>query len=242
MTLLRQDSGKIVARGIQNARNGLEVSQEFLMDLFGKQLENVQRISGEVTLYIQKELIPSIQLTIDNGRVKAIALYYEHVAEVVDKKVIPVYNEHIYPVYNQHIEPAYKKHVAPLVKTIEKEAAVAIEKSQKEAQKARSSAATLIKQSSSSAIKLIEEKEADSFLPSWFLQKLKETSKDGERVVDMLCKGLFILVVILCRSLIYRVIGSVLSIVWFFCPLRLFVRRDGDINQDPASSNTPLPR
>lgn len=242
MTLLREDSGKIVAKGIENARNGLEVSQEFLIDLFGKQLENVQRISGEVTLYIQKELIPSIQLTIHNGRVKAIALYDEHVADVVNKNVIPVYNEHIYPVYNQHIEPAYTQHVAPLVKTIEKEAAVAIEKSQKEAQKARSSAATLVKQSSSSAIKLIEEKEADSMLPSWILQKLKETSNDGESVVDTLCKGLFIVAVILCRSLIFRLIGFVLSIVWFFCPLRLFVRRGGEISQDPALNNKPTPQ
>lgn len=242
MTLLREDSGKIVAKGIKNARNGLEVSQEFLIDLFGKQLENVQRISGEVTLYIQKELIPSIQLTIHNGRVKAIALYDEHVADVVNKNVIPVYNEHIYPVYNQHIEPAYKQHVAPLVKTIEKEAAVAIEKSQKEAQKARSSAAILVKQSSSSAIKLIEEKEADSMLPSWILQKLKESSNDGESVVDTLCKGLLIVVVILCRSLIFRVIGFVLSIVWFFCPLRLFVRRGGEISQDPALNNKATPQ
>lgn len=222
-------------KGIRNAQNGLEVSQEFLMDLFGKQLANVHRITGDITLYIQKEMIPSIQLVIDNGRVKAIALYDEHLADVVNQKVIPAYNEHIYPVYNEHIQPAYKQHVAPLVKTIEKEAAVAIEKSQKEAQKARSSAASLVKQSSSSAIKLIEEKEADSILPSWILKKLEQSSKDGESVVDTICKGLFILLVILCRSLIYRFIGFVFSIVWFFCPLRLLMRQSGGINEDSSS-------
>jgi hypothetical protein len=144
---MRQDSGKIVMRGVKSARDGLEIGQEFLMDLFDKQLAAVQRVGGEMVLFIEQKMIPSFLLIVHNGRVKAIALYDEHLAEVVNKNVIPVYNQHIYPVYNQHIQPAYEQHVAPIVKTIEKEATVAIEKSQKEAQKARSSAASLVKQS-----------------------------------------------------------------------------------------------
>ena len=242
ITLMRQDSGKIVTKGIEKVRNGIEVGQEFLVDLMGKQLATIQRIGSEMTLYIENELIPSFQLIVNNGRVKAIALYDEHLADVVNKNVIPVYNEHIYPVYNQNIQPAYKEHVAPIVKTIEKEAAVAITKTKKEATKARSSAATLVKQSSSSAIKLIEEKEADSILPSWIMQKLEQSSEDGESVVDALCKGLLILVLILCRSLIFRVIGIIFAIVWFFCPLRLLFRKSGSDPQGEAASSAKPPQ
>ena len=245
MTLMREDSAKMVIRGIESAQNSLEVSQEFLMDLFGKQLANVQRIGGEMILYIEKEMIPTIQLTIENGRVKAIAMFDEHLKEVVNKNVIPVYNdhiapvynEHIAPVYNEHIQPVYKQHVAPIVKTIEKEAAVAVEKTQKEARKARSTAATLVKQSSSSAMKLIEEKEADSLFPSWILSKLEQSSKDGEIVVDTIFKALVIFIMFLCRSFIYRVTRGVFSIVWFFCPLRFFVGRSKTRGRKTANSN-----
>ena len=237
MTLMREDSAKMVIRGIESAQNSLEVSQEFLMDLFGKQLANVQRVGGEMILYIEKEMIPTIQLTIENGRVKAIAMFDEHLKEVVNKNVIPVYNDHIAPVYNEHIQPVYKQHVAPIVKTIEKEAAVAVEKTQTEARKARSTAATLVKQSSSSAMKLIEEKEADSLFPSWILSKLEQSSKDGEIVVDTIFKALVIFIMFLCRSFIYRVTRGVFSIVWFFCPLRFFVGRSKTRGRKTANSN-----
>lgn len=241
MTLMRQDSGKILTRGMQSALGGLGYSQKVLMDIANKQLAAAQRTGGDMKLYIEKEILPSIQLQYQNGRNNAAALYEKHLAEHVNKNVVPVYNQHIYPVYDQHIQPAYKQHVAPLVKTIENEAAVALEKSQKEAQKARANAATLVKQSSSSAIKLIEEKEVDSMLPSWFMDRLEESSKDGESVVDAIWKGALILIVILCRSLMYRIICFCFSLVWYFCPLRLLVRR-GSNDEDASSGNTMPPQ
>jgi len=234
MTLIRQDSEQLIGRSMQRARSSLDQSQKVLMDTFSKQFAAAERTCGDIMVFLEKQVVPSIHLFIHNGRDKATALYEEHLAEVVNKHVIPLYNQHIYPVYNQHIHPAYKQHIAPIVKTIEKEAAVAIETSRKEARKARSKAAELVKTLSSSAIKLIEDKEADRILPSWFLTKLEQSSKDGESAVDTLWIGLLILLLILCRSLIYRSIGFFFSLFWFFCPLRLLVRRSRKVGHDAA--------
>jgi len=256
LTLIRHDSGYIMTRGIESARGGLEVGQEYVMraiegareslevaqevmaDFCVKQFANVERLGKDITQYIQKEMVPSIQSTVNSAHQKAIALYDENIAGLVDKKLIPVYNQHIYPVYNEQIQPAYEQHVAPLVKTIEKEAAVVIKKSQEEAQKARSNAATLVKKSSTSAIKLIEEKEADSFLPLWILDMLEQSSQEGEVVVDTLFKGILIMVLILFRSRVYGVIGFCFSCIWFFCPLRLLFRQSKDVSSSSSSSNT----
>jgi len=147
---------------------------------------------------------------------KVAGLYDAHLAEVVNESIVPLYNEHISPIYNQHIRPVYVEHVSPIVKTIEGEAA-------KEAQKARSGAARLVRQSSSSALGVVKEKEFDSILPEWLVLQLDHWSKDGEQAVDVLFKGLLIIVAILCRSLILRIIWAPFSLVWFFCPLRLLV-------------------
>ena len=233
-----------VMRGIEGARDGLEVIQETMAEFYVKQVANVERVGKEMAHYIQKEMVPSIQSTVDNAHQRAIVFYDENIAGLVDKKLIPVYNQHIYPVYNEQIQPAYKQHVAPLVKTIEKEASVVIKKSQNEAQKVRSSAATMVKKSSSSAIKLIEKKEADSFLPPWILDKLEQSSEDGEVVVDTLFKGLVIMVLILFRSRVYHIIGFCFSCIWFFCPLRLLFRRSKDVgsSNNTASSGTKPPQ
>ena len=234
VTLIRQDSEQLIGRSMQRARSGLDHSQKVVMDTFSKQFAAAERICGDITVFLEKHVVPSIQLFVHNGRDQAATLYEEYLAEVVNKHVIPLYNQHIYPVYNQHIRPVYKQHITPMVKIIEKEVAVAIETSQKEAIKARSKAAELVKTLSSSAIKLVEDKEADDMLPSWFLTKLEQSSKDGESVVDTLWKGFLILLLILCRSLIYRIIGVFFSLLWFFCPLRVLVRRNRKTGHDAA--------
>eukprot|EP00804_Cyclotella_cryptica_P003256 CCRYP_010508-RA/>CCRYP_010508-RA protein AED:0.01 eAED:0.01 QI:1065/1/1/1/0.66/0.5/4/86/436 len=228
VTLIRQDSGQLITRSMHSARSGLDHSQKFLMAA-------AERTYGDIIVFMDKQIVPSIQLFIHNGREKAMVLYEEHLAEVVNKHVIPFYNQHLYPVYNEHIHPTYKQHIAPIFKTIEKEAALAIEMSRKEARRARSKAAELVQTSSSSAIKLIEDKDADNMLPTWFLTKLERSSKDGESVVDTLLTGLLIIAFILCRSLIYRLIGFFFSLLWFFCPLRLLVRRSKKAGHDGAS-------
>mmetsp|Transcript_38686 Transcript_38686/g.83351 ORF Transcript_38686/g.83351 Transcript_38686/m.83351 type:complete len:765 (+) Transcript_38686:180-2474(+) len=146
---------------------------------------------------------------------KAVALYNQYLAEAV--------NENLLPIYNQHILPVYMEHVSPIVETIEDGAAVVIEKSSTEAHKVRSGAAKLVRQSSSSALGAMKEREIDSMLPVSLMTLLVRSSTDGEWVIDTLCKWLLIITAILFRSLILRIIWLPFSLMWFFCPLRLFV-------------------
>lgn len=223
ITLIREDSRKLVSNALSNTGKALEGGHEKMMALLVTQLELVQNTGEDVMQYVETELLPTMEKIANEAHDKAVALYDEHLAEGVNEKLVPLINDHVLPVYNQHILPAYLQHVSPVVKTIEGEAVVALEKSQKEVQKARSGAAKLVKQSSSSALDVITEKEIDSLLPKWIMDLIAHSSKDGEWAVDRLCKGLLILIAILCRSLIYRIIGAMFSLVWFFCPLRLFV-------------------
>lgn len=217
---------------VQSASNGLSQSQKILMDGLGTQLVKAQNVGSELVSYIENEVIPNVQRLMGEACDNAIALYEDHVATAMKQNVLPLYNDHVVPVYNELIYPVYKEHVSPIVKTIEKEAVVVIEASQKEAQKARSEAATLVKQSSTSAIKMIEEKQVDGMLPSILLSILDHSSKDGEWAVDRLWKGFIILAIILCRSLVFRVVGAILSLIWFFCPLRLFVGRGESVEKE----------
>jgi len=146
---------------------------------------------------------------------KAAALYDAHLAE------------HVTLVYNQHILRVYAEHVSPIVEPIKEEAVDVIEKLTEEAHKARSEAAKLVRQSSSSALGAMKEKEIDSMLPLSLVSLLVRSSTDGEWAIDMLCIWLLIITVILIRSLILQFVWGVFlmpfSLMWFFCPLRLFV-------------------
>mmetsp|Transcript_38685 Transcript_38685/g.83345 ORF Transcript_38685/g.83345 Transcript_38685/m.83345 type:complete len:757 (+) Transcript_38685:180-2450(+) len=146
---------------------------------------------------------------------KAAALYGAHIAE------------HITPVYNHHILPAYAEHVSPIVAPIKVEAADVIEKLSKEAQKARSEAAKLVRQSSSSVLGAMKEGEIDIMLPVSLVSLIVRSSTDGEWAIDVLCIWLLITTAILFRSLILQFVWGVFlmpfSMLWFFCPLRLFV-------------------
>ena len=200
------------------------------------QLQLIQNTGADAMDFLENELAPAIEKVAGEAYDKAAALYDEHLAAAVNEHIAPLFNQHVLPVYNQHILPMYMQHVSPVVKTIEDEAAVAIKKSQKEVQKARSGAANLVKQSSSTALDVMKEKEIDSMLPKWIVSFIAHSSKDGEWAVDKLSKALLILLIILCRSLIYRLIGLVFSVAWFFCPLRLFVGGKREVAKETSTT------
>mmetsp|Transcript_28694 Transcript_28694/g.49537 ORF Transcript_28694/g.49537 Transcript_28694/m.49537 type:complete len:732 (-) Transcript_28694:110-2305(-) len=222
-TLIKEDSQRILTNAFDSASRGLDSTHKSLMSVLSAQLELVQSKGSHVIDFVEEEVLPNIERIVGEACDKAAALYDAHLAVAVNENLVPLYNEHIYPIYNEHILPMYIEHVSPVIKTIEGEAAAVMDKSSKEAQRARSGAAKLVKQSSSTALGVMKEKEIDSMLPGWLVSQITHSSKDGEWAVDRLCKGLLILIVVLCRSLIKRLVWGVFSLVWFFCPLRLFV-------------------
>ena len=211
-TLIKLDSQQFATNMLNSISQGLDLGHQALIDGLSKQLEIIQQTGGDVLVFIKEDLLPKVEQIADETRDKALVLYTQHLAEAVNANLLPVYNDKVLPVYNEH--------VSPVVKTIEAEVAVALQKSQEGVQMARTKAGTLVKETAGE-IKEIDE--IDEKLPQWLSRFLDEASVDGLMVVDKLCKVLFVVIAILCRSLIFRLIGILFSIIWYFCPLRLFV-------------------
>lgn len=202
------------SRGYCNATFIKEDSKRLIASAWNSVNRELENKGSDVMMFIESEILPKLLRIAGEVNSKAAALYGAHLAEIVDENFVPIFNQHILPVYMEH--------VSPVVKTIKGEAAVVIEKSSKEARKARSGAGKLVRQSSSSALGAMKEREIDSMLPVSLVTLLVRSSKDGEWAVDRLFKGLLIVIAILCRALILRMIWAMCSLVWFFCPLRLF--------------------
>jgi hypothetical protein len=219
---------------LDSTSRGLDSGHKMLMAGLATQLAMAQKTGTDVMHYYEHDLLPAIEKIVREAMTKAVTMYDNHVAEHVNnnllpfynERIIPVYNERIYPVYNENILPVYMEHVSPAVKTIESEVSVAIQKSQEGVQLAREKSALLVEETSTAVLELIDETDRvdKSMLPQWLYQILDHASRDGEWAVEKLFRGLLIIVAILCRSLIFRILGYVLSWIWFFCPLRLFVR------------------
>ena len=230
VTLFKEDSQRFVNNVLDSATQGLDNGHKALADGFSTQLELVQSKASDGLVYVQNELLPSIRRFIGEATDKVSDLYDQHAADIVNTKLVPLYNEHVLPVYNEKVLPVYNEkvlpvyleHVSPVVSTIKTEAAVALQKSQEGVQAARSNAALAVKEGAKSSIDIIQENKMDKKLPTWLAKFLDDASDDGEEVVDILIKVVAFFLATMCRSLIFRTIGAVFSIVWFFCPLRLF--------------------
>ena len=235
-TLLLEDSRRLVMNALDSTSRGLDGGHKMLMAGLATQLELAQRAGTDVKLYFENDLLPAIEKLVREAMDTAVAMYDNHLAAPVNnnllpfynERIYPVYNERIYPVYNENILPVYMEHVSPAVKTIESEMAVAIQKSQEGVQLAREKSATIVEETSAAVLELIKEdtnRVVDkNMLLQWLYQILDHASRDGNWAVEKLFRGLLVIVAILCRSLIFRIIGYVLSWIWFFCPLRLFAR------------------
>jgi len=213
---MKEKSRRLVMNALDGASRGLDSGHEIIM----AQLDTLQKTGIDAMLYIDMDLLPAVERIVVEARDKVVALYAKHLAGPVTKNLLPLYNERIYPVYNQSLLPAYVEHVSPVVRRIEGEAAVAIVKSQEGARMARSKVAALVSETSNL---VLEKNKEMKVLPSWLYGPLYKASLDGEWAVEKLNRVVMVLVIILTRSLIYRVIGFIFSLVWFFCPLRLLV-------------------
>lgn len=232
-----EDSRRLAMNALDSASRGLDSGHKMLMAGLATQLELAQKTGTDAIHYYENDLLPTIERIVREAIDKAVILYDNHLAAVVNdnllpfynERIIPVYSERIYPVYNENILPAYMEHVAPAVKTIEGEMSVAIQKSQEGVQMAREKGALLVEGTSTAVLELIDQKnrvenKKHISLPEWLHQILEHASRDGKWAVEKLFQGFLLIVAILCRSLIFRIVGYLLSWIWFFCPLRLFVR------------------
>lgn len=227
-TLIREDSRKLVLNALANTKNGLSGQVQFVQDK-----------SANLVLFIEEELIPKVEKAMGEAcemalevynelSSKALVLYNDHLAAAVNEKIVPVLDEHLYPVWNKKVVPLIDQcteHVSPIVKTIDKE-------TRKKVTKARTGIAPRLESWASSFIKFAQTNKFFDKLPTYVSTQLTRASKDGQWALDNLVYGYLVLVVVLFRSLIFR-------IFWFFCPLRLFFRKGKSPKKKNMSKGAP---
>jgi len=222
-TLIREDSRKLVLNALESTKNGFANTQQLLSSgLQEKLVPQVEKMLGEAC----EKALEAYNMVSS----KAIVLYKDHVATVVDKTIVPALDQHVYPILDQHVYPVLDQHVypvwkkqvvplidqgservSPIVKTIEKE-------TKKNVKMAREGIAPRLESWSSSVIKFAQKNNFFNKLPAWVSTPLTRAAEDGQWALDTLSRAYLLLLVVLFRSLIFR-------IIWFFCPLRLFFRK-----------------
>lgn len=225
-TLIREDSRKLVLNALANTKNGLTGTQKLLSNGLGGQVQFVQDKSANVVLFIEEELIPKVEKAMGEAceialeayndlSSKALVLYNDHLAVVVNEKIVPVLDEHVYPVWKKKAVPLIDQcteQVSPIVKTIDKE-------TRKKVTKARAGIAPRLESWASSFMKYAQKNNFSDKMPKYVSSQLTRAAEDGQWALDSFVYGYLLLVVVLFRSMIFRVI-------WFFCPLRLFFRKE----------------
>ncbi len=207
---------------LQKARTGLGQSEEIARNAansakveVGRQLKRAQSASSDGLMLVEKEFLPRAQQFIAGAQNEAASIYDAHLAEIV--------NTHILPIYDQHVRPVYQEYLAPIVKLVNDEVQIKMNMTRKEAKKARVKAVAFVEETCSTALLMTKENKMDDQIPASIMTWLRDSSKDGTDVVENLWRALLILLVILCRPVIKAIIRKTFSMLWYFCPLRLFV-------------------
>lgn len=249
VTLLRQDSRRLVQKALDGASEGLETSKQFASrglktsyEFLTTKMEMLQQMSADAMIvghemfvrhldgHIKEKVLPTVKSAVVDARKKALLLYEKHLEVHVNTHLVPIYNEKIYPVYNEKIYPVYDEtilpvyvmHVSPVIKQMKILTKDAIKISHDGIKKAHSKAATFAQEIS---IAVLVKNKTKEVLPSGLYDIVSHASTDGEWAVNNLFGGIAILIFIALRRYVryflFRMIGFIFSMVWLFCPLRV---------------------
>ena len=229
-TLIREDSRKLVLNAIANTKDGISGTQKLLSDGIHGQVQLVQDKSANVVQFIEEEIIPRVEKAMGEAcemalesyneiSSKALVLYNAHLAAAINENIVPMLDEHIYPVWSQMAIPLIDQcteHVSPIVKSIDEE-------TRKTVTKARAGISPRLESMALSLIKFAQKNNLFNKIPTFLSSLLTQASEDGQWAVDKILRAYLVLIAVLFRSTIFR-------IIWFFCPLRLFFRRQKSEN------------
>ena len=143
VTLLRQDSRRLVQKALDGASEGLETSKQFASrglktsyeflttkmemlqqmsadamivghEMFVRHLDVLEKTWLEVKGHMKEKVLPTVENAAVDARKKASLLYEKHLEVHVNTHLVPIYNEKIYPVYNEKIYPVYDETILPV--------------------------------------------------------------------------------------------------------------------------------
>lgn len=143
VTLLRQDSRRLVQKALDGASEGLETSKQFANrgletsyeflttkmemlqqmsanaiivghEMFVRHLDVLEKTRLEVKEHMKENVLPKVKSAVVDAGEKAILFYEKHLEVHVNTHLVPIYNEKIYPVYNEKIYPVYDETILPV--------------------------------------------------------------------------------------------------------------------------------
>lgn len=143
VTLLRQDSRRLVQKALDGASEGLETSKQFASrglktsyeflttkmemlqqmsadamivghEMFVRHLDVLEKTWLEVKGHMNEKVLPTVENAAVDARKKASLLYEKHLEVHVNTHLVPIYNEKIYPVYNEKIYSVYDETILPV--------------------------------------------------------------------------------------------------------------------------------
>lgn len=181
--------------------------------------------------------------SVDPYKKKANVLYDQHIKDHVDaslKKVNVLYDQHL----KEHVEkarPHYEKHVVPPVKKARSAVVRAVDVTNKARTAAYASVVTefdaICPKLLSFAVDLKENKGLN--VPDSVLESVKQACSKLEEVVSTCFTATLVLLAILFRGPLWRLFTGIVSfvfhIVWFFTPLRFFIKSSNDASKSDAN-------
>jgi hypothetical protein len=157
---------------------------------------------------------------------KVNVLYNQHLKDHVDaslKKANVLYDQHL----KEHVEkarPHYEKHVVPPVEKSKAAVAQAVVVTNKARTAVHAGAVTKFEATCPKLLSLL----ADLKAPDSLSEIVKEACSKPEEVVSSFFTATLVLLAILFRATLWRLFTGIVSfafgIVWFFSPLRFFVK------------------
>jgi len=208
----------------QDSKASLVSASQFVMETATDASIRARDLASE---HYEKDLMPLLAPLI--AKVKD--LYEEHIAEIVEdilvpmfkEKVLPVYEEKVLPVYEEHVVTAYRDLVTPAINDLANQAKMATNQASDAAVQTHRELIRGVQTSSRNVVGLVD----DAIVPSAMTRFIEKIEKNAEDIVDLTLMITAGVLLFIFRSnflqLAIWVLMMPFRIFWFFCPLRFFV-------------------
>jgi hypothetical protein len=180
----------------------------------------------------------------DSYKKKANVLYDQHLKDHVDastKKANVLYDQHL----KEHVEkarPHYEKHVVPPLEKVGAAAVEAVDVINKSRTAAYTGVVTNFQETCPKILSFfVDLKEKKGLeVPASVMESLKHACSEPEEVVSTCFTATLVLLAILFRVTLWRLFTGIISfvfrIIWFFSPLRFFVKSSEGASKSDTNS------
>jgi hypothetical protein len=249
MTLMQEDTMDALRTAQRATTLKLKQGEQFLQNVVHSASElaktsfvHVVTFKDDSTASVARHLSQASESVVPYKK-KANVLYDQHLKDHVDasfQKANVLYDQHL----KEHVEkarPHYEKHVVP---PVEKAKSVVVEAIDVTNQARSAAYARVVTEFQVTCPKLVslcvDLKENKGIeVPDSVVEKLKQACSQPEEVVSTFFTATLVLLAILFRGTLWRLFTGIVSfafgIIWFFTPLRFFMKRSNGASKSDAN-------